>query len=81
MDNQDFEDYELDDDEDGEWDEMEDLNEITEIEKQNPIHFLKQGFTFIQSTYPEYYNRLLGLIGTEGMGLLDAKIKESEKSN
>ena len=79
MDNQDFEDCELDDDEDGEWDEMEDLNEITEVDKQNPIQFLKQGFTFIQSSYPDYYNNLLGLIGTEGMGLLDAKIKESEK--
>jgi len=77
---QDFEDCEIDD-EDGEWDEMEDLNEITEVDKQNPIQFLKQSFTFIQSTYPDYYNNLLGLIGKEGMSLLDAKIQESEKSH
>lgn len=79
MDDQDFEDCELDDEEDGEWDEMEELNDITEIDKQNPIQFLKQGFTFIQTTYSDYYNNLLVLIGTEGMGLLDAKIKETEK--
>jgi len=79
LDDRDFEDEELDDEDDDEWDEMEELNEITEVEKQNPIHFLKQGFTFIQSNYPEYYNNLLGLIGSEGMSLLEAKIKECEK--
>ena len=77
----DFEDAEIDDNDDGDWDEMECLNEMTEVEKQNPIHFLKQGFTFIQSTYPDYYKNLLDLIGAEGMNLLDAKIKESEKLN
>jgi len=58
---------------------MESLNEITDVDKQNPIQFLKQGFSFVQTNFPEYYNNMLGLIGTEGMNLLEAKIKESEK--
>jgi hypothetical protein len=77
LDNEEFEDDDLDD---SEWDEMDELNKITVVDKQNPILFLKEGFTYVQTTYPEYYTSLLGLIGTEGMSLLEAKIKESENN-
>jgi hypothetical protein len=60
---------------------MENFTELTKVDKQNPLQYLKQGFTYVQSNYPDYYNSLLGLFGTEGMSLLDSKIKESEKLN
>jgi len=87
LDIQDFEDAEIEDvdvDEDEEyedWDEIDNLTELTNVDKQNPIQYLKQGFNYVQSNNPDYYNTLLGLIGTEGMRLLDSKIKESEKLN
>ena len=78
MENEDYDDEDIDED-DCEWDEMELFNDLTVVEKQNPIIYLRDGFSFIQGNYGEYYTNLLNFIGAEGMTVLDSKIKEVEK--
>jgi hypothetical protein len=57
---------------------MDDFDEVTEFDKKDPIIYLKEGFTYIQGNYSEYYGNLLQIIGNEEMNLLELKIKEHE---
>ena len=67
--------YDLDD---SDWDMMEDFDELTEFDKKDPMIYLKEGFTFIQGNYADYYGNLLQIIGSEEMKVLESKIKEHE---
>jgi hypothetical protein len=57
---------------------MDDFDEVTEFDKKDPIIYLKEGFTYIQGNFSEYYGNLLQIIGNEEMNLLELKIKEHE---
>lgn len=76
MDDQDFDDD--DDLDDSDWDMMEEFDELTEFEKKDPLVYLKEGFTYIQGNYSEYYGNLMQVIGAEQMKFLEDKIKEHE---
>jgi hypothetical protein len=64
--------------EESEWDQLEFLNEMTIVEKINPIIYLKDGFAFVQSNFPDYYQNLIGLFSKEDMKILRECIRKAE---
>jgi len=66
--------------EESEWDQIEFLNELTVIEKINPVIYLKDGFTFIQNNFPDYYQSLINFFCKEDLKILRECIRKSEIS-
>lgn len=64
--------------EESEWDQIEFLNEMTIVEKINPIIHLKDGFSYIQTNFPEYYQSLISFLSKEDMKILRECIRRTE---
>ena len=71
----------LEEDEDeSEWDQLEFLNEMTIVEKINPVIYLRDGFSYIQNNFSEYYQSLINSMGKEDLKILKECIRKAELS-
>jgi hypothetical protein len=64
--------------EESEWDQIEFLNEMTVVEKINPIIYLKDGFSYIQNNYSDYYQSLISFFSKEDLKILRECIRKAE---
>lgn len=73
-------DYLEENDDDSEWDQLEFLNELTIIEKINPTIYLRDGLSYIQNNFGDFYDDLIKMIGNEDLKILKDCIKKTENA-